>query len=263
MTESTAHDCRLTALSINHNDCVRLWVPVCVCAHIHVSLVSFLRLTIGYEEHSFCPSDLGNANGLTKQFAGKWGIEEPFHSLSSLSAYISAPLFPISWEDMFIDVGDFHSNVSCEGEKTLQKNIRLSTDSIHESAYNQIWYWILLFKIRFWPIASIWQKISMFSTACLYCYTALHVRETKKPTLLKKTSTVIKTFSFSSDFFSEHEAVLLSLCPQSSLPDPLLLFHHLASKITRCDSNWDGLGWVGPESDGKAASRCSAPLGAP
>lgn len=32
---------------------------------------TFLRVTIGYEEHSFCPHDPGNANGLTKQFAGK------------------------------------------------------------------------------------------------------------------------------------------------------------------------------------------------
>lgn len=51
VTESTAHDCRLRGLSINHTDCVALCVRVCVCACIHVSLVSLLRVTIGYEEH--------------------------------------------------------------------------------------------------------------------------------------------------------------------------------------------------------------------
>lgn len=69
---------------------VRVWV----CVYMHVSLVSSLRVTKGYEEHSFCPLDPGNANGLAKRSAGKWGIEERFHSLSSLSTYISPLHFP-------------------------------------------------------------------------------------------------------------------------------------------------------------------------
>jgi len=119
VTESTAHDCRPGGFGINHSDWAKLctsmcaWVCVCMCM-CHWSL--FLWVTIGYEEHSFRPLDPGNANGLAKRFAGKWGIEEPFHSLSSSSTYISPPPFPIPWEDMFMDVDDFHLDVRNEGE---------------------------------------------------------------------------------------------------------------------------------------------------
>lgn len=73
VTESTAHACRPRGLGINHTDCVKLRLHVCVrmCAYMHVSQESSLRVTIGYEEHSFCPLDPGNANGFTKRFAGK------------------------------------------------------------------------------------------------------------------------------------------------------------------------------------------------
>lgn len=103
VTELTAHNCHLIGLAINHTDCIRLRMHVCM--NVHMSLVSFLfffffksvsflRVTVGYEERSFCPLDPGNANGLAKRSAGKWGIEESFHSLSSLSPYISPLHFP-------------------------------------------------------------------------------------------------------------------------------------------------------------------------
>lgn len=71
VTESTAHDCRPGGSGINHTDCVRLCEHVCLCACMPVSPVSLLRVTIEYEEHSFCPLDPGNANGSAKLFAGK------------------------------------------------------------------------------------------------------------------------------------------------------------------------------------------------
>ena len=37
----------------------------------------------------------------------------------------------------------------------------------------------------------------------------------------------------------------------------------LASTITRPQPNWDSLGWVGPQSEGKAANKCSAYVGTP
>lgn len=92
--ESTAHDCCPRALGINHTDHTRMCVYVCVLVHACVTSLLFLRVTIGYEEHSFCPLAPGNANGLAKRSAGKWGIEELFHSLSSLSTYISRLHFP-------------------------------------------------------------------------------------------------------------------------------------------------------------------------
>jgi len=36
-----------------------------------------------------------------------------------------------------------------------------------------------------------------------------------------------------------------------------------ASTITWPKPSWDGLGWVGPQSEGKAANKCSAHLGTP
>lgn len=42
-----------------------------------------------------------------------------------------SPLFPIPWEDMFMDVGDFHLNVSYEGEKTLLNKGGSNIDSVH------------------------------------------------------------------------------------------------------------------------------------
>lgn len=92
--ESTAHDCCPRALGINHTDHTRMCVYVCVLVHACVTSLLFLWVTIGYEEHSFCPLAPGNANGLAKRSAGKWGIEELFHSLSSLSTYISRLHFP-------------------------------------------------------------------------------------------------------------------------------------------------------------------------
>ena len=38
---------------------------------------------------------------------------------------------------------------------------------------------------------------------------------------------------------------------------------NLASTITWPQPNWDGLGWVGPQSEGKAANKCSAYVGTP
>jgi hypothetical protein len=38
---------------------------------------------------------------------------------------------------------------------------------------------------------------------------------------------------------------------------------HLASTITRPQPNWDGFGWVGTQSDSKAANKCSAYVGTP
>ena len=37
----------------------------------------------------------------------------------------------------------------------------------------------------------------------------------------------------------------------------------LASTITQPQPNWDGLGWVGPQSEGKAANKYSANVGTP
>lgn len=71
VTESTAHDCRPRGPGINHTDCVRSCARVFVCARACVAGFPFLRVTIGYEQHSFCPLDPGNANGLAKRFAGK------------------------------------------------------------------------------------------------------------------------------------------------------------------------------------------------
>lgn len=102
-TESTAHNCRLRGLAINHADlvslhartCVHVCMFVCVCVWVCEGATHlFLRLIVGCEEHSFCPLDPGNANGPSKRSAVKWGIEEPFHSPSSLSTYISPPHFP-------------------------------------------------------------------------------------------------------------------------------------------------------------------------
>ena len=39
--------------------------------------------------------------------------------------------------------------------------------------------------------------------------------------------------------------------------------HDLASTITRPKPNWDDFGWVGPQSEGKSANKCSPYVGTP
>lgn len=57
-------------LGINHTDLA----TTSVCVWLNMCVTIFLRVTIGYEEHSFSSLDPGNANGFAKRFAGKWGI---------------------------------------------------------------------------------------------------------------------------------------------------------------------------------------------
>lgn len=101
VTKSTAHDCRLRGLAINHTDCVRLsvcFVSVCLCTCLchRFPFFSFFfpDSPLGMKNIYFCPLDPGNANVLAKRSAGKWGIEEPFHSLSSLSTNTGPLHFP-------------------------------------------------------------------------------------------------------------------------------------------------------------------------
>lgn len=96
LTESTAHNCCPRGLPINHADSVNLCMRVNgrTWARARTIHLFFLRVIFGCGEHSFCPLDPGNANGPSKRSAGKWGIEEPFHSRSSLSTYISPLHFP-------------------------------------------------------------------------------------------------------------------------------------------------------------------------
>lgn len=119
VTESTAHDCHPRSLyksrRLGNNVHMCVCVCMCLCVNACVTSLPLLRVTIRYKERSFCSLDPGNANGFAKRFAGKWGIEEPFHPPVFFIYLYQSPSFPIPWEDVFMDVSDFHLDVKHHG----------------------------------------------------------------------------------------------------------------------------------------------------